>query len=177
MVGALTLIVGAIMLAVGSYRALIQPAQRPLTTDRDEVVTDFFAISLADADGRRHAFSAWRGNIVVVNFWATWCPPCRDEMPVFSRLQDRYAAQGVQFLGIALDAADAVRAYSQQHRIAYPLLIGGSTGVDLVQRFGNRTLGVPYTVLIDREGEVHAVHAGPLAEHELDDLLRATLRH
>ncbi len=102
----------------------------------EQAVAHFFAGSLADVDGQAHLFSAWRGKTLVVNFWATWCPPCREELPTFSRLQDRYGKQGVQFVGIALDVADSVRAFARQHPVSYPLLIGGSIGVELARQIG-----------------------------------------
>jgi len=140
-------------------------------------VGQLFASRLDDAGGRPQPFSQWQGKTLVVNFWATWCPPCREEMPAFSRLQVRYAAKGVQFVGIALDSAESVEAFAERQAISYPLLIGGSQAVDLAQQFGNTTLSLPYTVLISPAKELSLVRLGPLSEAELERFLaRATSR-
>ena len=141
----------------------------------EQAVAHFFAGSLADVDGQPRPFSAWRGKTLVVNFWATWCPPCREELPSFSRLQNLYTKQGVQFVGIALDVADSVRAFAGQHPVSYPLLIGGSTGVELARQFGNASLSLPYTVIITPAGALRVLRLGPLSEGELDRILRELL--
>jgi len=137
-----------------------------------DVVAHFFASTLEDESGVPQALSQWRGKTLVVNFWATWCPPCREEMPAFSRLQQIYTAKGVQFVGIALDSADSVRAFSERFPMSYPLLIGAAKGVELAGQFGNSTLSLPYTVVLDREGAGRLLRLGPLSEDELDDFLR-----
>ena len=133
-----------------------------------EAVGRLFASSLDDLTGTAQPFSRWQGKTLVVNFWATWCPPCREEMPAFSRLQDKYAAQGVQFVGIALDSAEPVRAFAEAHPVSYPLLIGGAAGIDLARQLGNGNLSLPYTLLITPQRELRLAHLGPLSEQELD---------
>jgi len=112
--------------------------------------------------------------IVIVNFWATWCPPCREEMPAFSRLQERYAAQGVQFVGIALDSVENVRTYHALSPVSYPLLIGGPEGGALARDLGNKSLSLPYTVVINPQGEVRLMQMGALAESDLERILART---
>lgn len=175
-VGLLTLILGAIAGIVTARREQAGSTLRATATTHEQAVAQFFASNLPDVDGRSRPFSAWQGQTLVINFWATWCPPCRDEMPAFSRLHDLYAARGVQFVGIALDAADHVRAYARQYPVSYPLLIGGATGVDLARQFGNDHLGLPYTVLITRQREAHVLRAGSLSESELNLILQETLK-
>ena len=175
-VGLLTLILSAIVVIVAARRENARPTLRSTSTTHEQAVAQFFAGNLPDVDGQTRPFSAWQGQTLVINFWATWCPPCRDEMPAFSRLHQLYAAQGVQFVGIALDAADRVRAYARQYPVSYPLLIGGSTGVDLARLFGNDRLGLPYTVLITRQREARVLRAGPLSENELNLILQETLK-
>jgi thiol-disulfide isomerase/thioredoxin len=150
----------------GSKRSGTSAPASPAVTA--EAVANLFASSLEDVVGKPQPFSPWQGKTLVVNFWATWCPPCREEMPAFSRLQDRHAARGVQFVGIALDTADNVRAFAAAHPVNYPLLIGGAAGVDLARQFGNARLALPYTLLIAPDGDLRLVRLGPVSESELD---------
>ncbi|WP_313954266.1 TlpA disulfide reductase family protein [Accumulibacter sp.] len=146
--------------------------QQSSPTPDAAVIARFFASSLDDVDGKPFPFAQWQGKTLVVNFWATWCPPCREEMPAFSRLQSLYSAKGVQFVGIALDSAESVRSFSERYPVNYPLLIGGSRGVDLAQQFGNSNLGLPYTVILGPGREVRLLQLGPLSESELDRFLQ-----
>jgi thiol-disulfide isomerase/thioredoxin len=137
-----------------------------------EAITSFLATRMNDADGKEQAFAQWRGKTLVINFWATWCSPCQEEMPEFSRLHEKYAANGVQFVGIALDTSDNVSNFSKQHPVAYPLLVAGAEGADVMGRLGNSRLALPYTIVVDRRGEVQAARLGRVPERELDALLQ-----
>lgn len=138
-----------------------------------EAVDQLFATRLDDSAGKMQALAQWQGKTLVVNFWATWCPPCRDEMPAFSRLQDKYAANGVQFVGIALDDPDSVRDYARQFPGSYPLLIGGGSGAELARQLGNPRLALPYTLILAPSGEPRFARLGALSETELDKRLAA----
>lgn len=134
------------------------------------------ALNLADANGQPMPFSAWRGKLQVVNFWATWCPPCREEMPAFSRLAEKYRDRGVQFVGISIDNADNVRRYLQEEKIAYPLLIGGSDAIQLSADLGNAAQAMPFTVIFSPDGKIVERKLGTYKEEELDAILLARLR-
>jgi len=95
---------------VGSHRAGTTPRMAPVA--KAQALANLYASRFEDVDGKPYSFSDWQGKTLVVNFWASWCPPCREEMPAFSRLQNRYAVRGVQFVGIALDATESVRAFA-----------------------------------------------------------------
>lgn len=135
-----------------------------------------FAVKLPDLQGREQALAQWRGKTLVVNFWAAWCPPCRDEMPAFSRLQSAYADRGVQFVGIALDTADNVKSFTKSTRVSYPLLLAGEGGADLARAIGNRTVALPYTLIIDADGTARSSRLGYLAEDDLETLLEQSLK-
>jgi len=158
---------------VGSHRAGTSPQTAPVA--KAQALANLYASRLEDVDGKPYSFSAWKGKTLVVNFWATWCPPCREEMPAFSRLQNRYALRGVQFVGIALDTTESVRAFAGQYPVSYPLLVSGSAGVELARQLGNASLSLPYTLVVSPGGDVPLDHLGPLAEHDLDLVLRTTL--
>lgn len=133
-----------------------------------------FATSMTDVNGKPQVLAQWQGKTLVVNFWAAWCPPCREEMPGFSRLQGKYAANGVQFVGIALDSAENVKEFSRQFPVVYPFLLGGAEGWELLAQLGNPRLALPFTLLITPSGEVRFARLGALSERELDAQLQIT---
>lgn len=134
-------------------------------------VASLFALKLPDTAGHTQALEQWRDRTLVVNYWATWCIPCREEMPAFSRLHEHYAPRGVQFVGIAADSADKVQAFARQTPVSYPLLVGGDDVIKLTRDFGNAPLAVPFTVVVDREGGVRAAVLGRVREEALIELL------
>ena len=136
-----------------------------------EAISRFFAARLNDTQGRPQAIAQWQGQVLVVNFWATWCPPCREEMPALARLQTKYAAKNVRFVGISLDTADNVVKYETQNPVGYPLLIASEEGPELTRQLGNSRLALPYTVVLGRGGDVQMTTLGRVSEAELDALL------
>ena len=128
-----------------------------------------------DQDGEHRRMAHWDGALVVVNFWATWCPPCLEEVPVFVSLQSRYGARGVQFVGLALDDFEAVRDYARRVGLNYPTAAGDAPVLDLMQRFGNASQVLPFTALVSSGGEVVDRYAGPLARETLEKRLVALL--
>lgn len=135
-------------------------------------VPDF---SLPDLSGREVPSSTWAGGILVINYWASWCPPCLREMPMLIRAQEALAPQGVQFVGIAIDRAEDARAFVAQYPVNYPVLIGNPEAVELSRRLGNRLQGLPFTVIFDRRGRRVFSHHGELEAEELKASLDALL--
>ena len=133
--------------------------------------TALLGVSLPDPEGNEQALAQWKGKVLVVNFWATWCAPCREEMPMFMRVQQARGPGGVQFVGIAVDSADKVRAYADELKLNYPTLIGGFGAMELSKTFGNTIMALPFTVIVDREGRVAHTQLGPLKEPQLDAIL------
>jgi thiol-disulfide isomerase/thioredoxin len=137
----------------------------------DGALARLFATRMTDSDGKTQAIAQWQGKTLVINFWASWCPPCREEIPAFSRLQTKYAASGVQFVGIALDTADNVRDFLKHQPVSYPQLIADAEGSELTRQLGNTRLALPYTVVLGPAGEVRLVRLGRVSEQELDSLM------
>ncbi|HEU0204150.1 MAG TPA: TlpA disulfide reductase family protein [Burkholderiaceae bacterium] len=135
-----------------------------------------FALTLPDADGRAQALAQWRGNVLVVNFWATWCAPCVEEMPDLNRVRQAYAARGVEVIGLALDQPDKVREFRDQHGLALPLLVAGMAGSDIARQLGNPAGILPYTVLVSPTGEVTQRRLGQIRPAELRRWLDAQLQ-
>lgn len=130
--------------------------------------------SMLDLAGETRSSSEWQGKVVLLNFWATWCPPCIEEIPELIELQDSYAAQGLQIVGVAVDDEAAVRAFAAGMGFNYPILPGETDAIELSQRYGNRQGVLPYSVFIDREGKIIEKIQGALsmqrAKHILDQL-------
>jgi thiol-disulfide isomerase/thioredoxin len=123
--------------------------------------------SFSDPAGKPQTLSPWRGKVLVVNFWATWCKPCRKEIPELIKIQHKYASNGVQFVGIALDDVAKVRDYAKEMHIDYVLLIGGIETLGMSRDLGNGAEVLPFTVVLDRAGKVAYAHAGALTEASL----------
>jgi len=139
--------------------------------DNSAAVKQLLALTLPDSKDRSQSLSQWQGKIRVVNFWATWCAPCREEMPAFSRLQQKFKDKGVQFIGIAFDNADKVRQFSIETPVSYPLLMGSTGLLPLTAELGNPSGGLPFTVLIDRKGNLLETRLGVWKESAFDAVL------
>lgn len=131
-----------------------------------------FETVLADLKGQTQSLGQWRGKVLVVNYWATWCQPCREEMPGFSRLHDKYRNQGVQFVGISIDTADKIVEFQATTPVSYPLLIGDIGVMENSAKLGNARQALPFTAVFDRQGRLVATKLGRLAEADLDRQLQ-----
>jgi peroxiredoxin len=129
------------------------------------------ALSLPDTHGTLQPLAQWRGKVLVVNFWATWCVPCRQEMPEFVRAQRELGPRGVQFVGIAVDQADKVDQFAKELNLNYPALVGGYEAVDVSKPLGNSLLALPFTVILARDGHVAHTQLGPLKPEQLHSIL------
>lgn len=134
-----------------------------------------FNLALPDPAGKEQRIDQWRGKVVVVNFWATWCAPCREEMPEFIRAQKEHGDKGLQFVGIAVDQADKVQQYVQEIGLNYPALIGGFGAMELSKTLGNELMALPFTVVLDRKGSIAHTQLGVLKPDKLASLVKSLL--
>jgi thiol-disulfide isomerase/thioredoxin len=130
--------------------------------------------SLTDLDGKMRNVSEWDNKILVVNFWATWCPPCIQEMPLLVEIQQDYGEIGLQIIGIAVDEHEAVKQFVEENYINYPILEGDDV-IDISKSFGNRLGVLPFTAVVDRNGNVVERHVGDLNLREVKEKILSLL--
>jgi len=133
-----------------------------------EVLPDF---KLADLDGRMTPIAQWRGQSLMINFWATWCAPCRREIPLLQALHAERSGHGTSVLGIAVDYPDKVREFRDRYKIAYPLLVGEQDALDLASALGVASPAFPFTVFTDRRGQIVTLYLGELKRPQADTIL------
>jgi thiol-disulfide isomerase/thioredoxin len=123
--------------------------------------------TLGSSEGERISAAEFDGKVVLVNFWATWCAPCREEMPMLAELHGELAGSGFEVVGIALDEVAQARDIATELGIDYPILVGSTDVMTVSQLYGNRSGTLPYSVLLDREGVIRWAYLGELKEAEL----------
>jgi len=132
-------------------------------------------LDLPDPEGNPHRLSEWDGRIVLVNFWATWCGPCRDEMPLLDRVGSVWAEKGLQVVGVAIDDADAVRDFLKNNPVRYQILVDSAGDPDPSLLFGDTRGVLPYSVLIDRDGKLVDRRMGSFSQASLTAWLQPHL--
>jgi thiol-disulfide isomerase/thioredoxin len=172
-------ITAAIALAAGIAaflvsRALLGPEPAPPAPLQPAVIPEVRPdVTLADRDGERRSLSEWNGKPLVINFWATWCAPCRREIPMLNALARDKAAEGVTVIGIAIDFHEEVLKFLETTPIDYPVLIGEQDGMEAARAFGMESIGLPFTAFTDREGRIATIHVGELHRPQADFILSA----
>ncbi len=131
--------------------------------------------TLPDVEGKPRSISEWDGKVLLVNFWATWCPPCRKEMPGFIELRDQYHDKGFEIVGVAIDEAGAVGNFVDGMGVSYPVVVGQTDATEVTRQYGNRLGALPFSVLIDRKGIVRYTRAGELRKDVLEGLIQKYL--
>jgi peroxiredoxin len=168
----LALVAGGAAAALGAWLSARRLAPAPVA---EQAVEALFAQTLPDADGTPQPLAQWRGKLLVVNFWATWCPPCVEEMPDLQAVRDAYRDRGVEIVGIGIDNADKIRSFRDRMNLRLPLLVAGAGGSQMGQALGNVAGALPYTALIDRRGRVVQRKLGQIKPAELRLWLDAQL--
>jgi len=160
-----------LFVAVGVYVALHGRGRivRGPTAQQHSIAPDF---SLPQLNGQFLQLSAYRGKVVLLDFWATWCTPCREEIPHLVELQNKYRDRGLEIIGVSMDdSPDPVREFYQRFQMNYPVVMGNA---DIGERYGG-VLGLPIAFIIDRDGRIYAKHIGATEASVLEQDVRTVL--
>jgi thiol-disulfide isomerase/thioredoxin len=169
----LALMAGALFYAARipvEVEAPAQPEPAPL-----EVVSHP-SFALPDVGGDAREFSEWAGSHRLLNFWATWCAPCRREIPLLKEFQAQHGEDGFQVLGIAVDYPEEVASYAEEAAFNYPVLIGQQEAMAVAEGSGIEFIGMPFTMFVTRDGEYVGAYIGELHQSHLDDVVSILTR-
>ena len=147
------------------------PARAEMNTRIDATAGAIYTAQFAEADGKEHRLGEWQHKLLVINFWATWCGPCKEEMPILARLQEKYAANNVQIVGIAVDSRVNVSNFAKKFHAGYPLLPDEAGAIEFSKRLGNRLGLLPFTVVLKPGGEPVFTRLGVVTEAEMIALI------
>lgn len=163
----------AVALAAFAVGGLAWWWTRPLPAVSEPAIAGaaLYAASFRDSSGQPRSLGELQGKVLVLNFWATWCAPCREEMPAFERAHRRWREKGVAFVGISDEPPELLARFGRELGITYALWSGGEAAGELSRRLGNRLAVLPFTALVDPRGRVVGAKVGPYTERELEKVL------
>jgi thiol-disulfide isomerase/thioredoxin len=162
--------------AVAAGAALAGGVVGALVLQSRSGTADLLGSSFPDLAGQARRLTEWRGKALLVNFWATWCAPCREEIPLLNAAQQQHGSRGLQVVGIGIDTAANIHEFTKTTAIGYPILLADATALDLMRKLGNRAGGLPFTVLVDRRGRLAERKLGAYSASGLQSALADLLR-
>jgi thiol-disulfide isomerase/thioredoxin len=168
----IALMAGALFYAARLPVQAPEPPEGPepeLTADAAAPVYPAFA--LPDLEGNQRDFLEWKGKHTLLNFWATWCAPCRREIPLLNAFQDEHGPDGIQVIGIAVDFPDMVASYAEATEFNYPILVGQEDAMAVAETSGIEFVGLPFTMIVAADGELLNAHIGEIVEADLDHIV------
>ena len=166
------LLIGILCVTIGIYIGNKQTKPVPA---KNAAVQQLTSLSLTDAQGKLQRLSQWRGKFLLVNFWATWCAPCVQEMPELSELQKNLSQSNIQLIGLGIDSPSNIVEFAQKYQISYPLFAAGMEVTELSRQLGNQAGGLPFTVLISPDGILLKSYLGRLNIVQLrSDIIKLT---
>ncbi len=143
-----------------------QPADEATQVEATHVAFD-----LDGLDGNKRQFSEWDGKHRIVNFWATWCAPCRREIPLLKAFQEQHGADDFQVIGIAVEFPEPVIAYAEEIQFNYPILVGEQDAMAVAESSGISFIGLPFTMIVAKDGTLVGAHMGEIHQQHLDDIV------
>jgi len=143
----------------------IESANASLATGDDKIL-----FQLMDVNGDLRQSSEWDGKARLINFWATWCAPCRREIPLLIATQEKFAADNLQIIGIAVDFPDEVAAYAEEAEFNYPILVGQEDAMAVAESSGIEFIGLPFTMVVSPAGDLIKTHVGEIVADHIDKI-------
>jgi thiol-disulfide isomerase/thioredoxin len=160
-----------ILSGVGLAAAVAGGVAGSLALQSRSGAAELLAARFSDLDGKPRRLLDWKGRGLLCNFWATWCAPCREEVPLLVAARRSLPKDGPEIVGIGIDSAEKIREFAAIFKIDYPLLVGDASALSVLRSLGNRGGGLPYTVALDRHGALVERRVGALTEAELRQVL------
>ena len=170
-------LVGLLISGIATYRLQSQSQKESVPPEPISAATAAAPVStnidfaLADLNGDMRQLSEWNGKGRLVNFWATWCAPCRREIPLLIKTQEAYGADGVQVIGIAVDFPEQVAAYAEEAQFNYPILVGQEDAMAAAEASGIDFIGMPFTMVLAPNGELLKTHIGEIVEVHIEHIV------
>ena len=171
----LLLAIGLVSMLAGALLFNLLQSDPPQLPSASETAVELHSIPLTDLEGEQTRFADWEANILIVNFWAPWCAPCRREVPTLIEFHRDYAQRGVRVLGIAYDNEPQVSRFAADYQINYPLFLAGNRAAMYNAAFGNLSGSLPFTALLDQNHRILFQHNGELTARQLREQLEALL--
>ena len=164
----------------GLQRAWINHQNQNLTPELPEQQASVVGqprpdFALQDIEGQMRNINEWDGKVLLVNFWATWCPPCKKEIPAFMELQDLYADKGFQIIGVAIDNEQDVKDFADTMGINYPIMAAELAAMEISRRYGNRINALPFSAFVNRDGTITHVKAGEISREDTETIIQSLL--
>lgn len=161
---------------VGLAAAVAGAVLGPVALQSRSGASTLLSTVFPDIAGQPRRLREWSGKVAVCNFWATWCVPCREEIPLLIALYEKHRDQGLDVVGIGVDKLPKIVEFAANLKITYPLLVGDARALDLMHSLGNEAGALPYTVVLDKQGTVAYRKLGAFRQGELDAILAPLLR-
>jgi thiol-disulfide isomerase/thioredoxin len=148
----------------------------PLALQSQSGASELLGAAFPDLSGTPRRLSEWHGTVTLVNFWATWCEPCRDEIPLLLKIREKHSGRGFEVVGIGIDNAAKMQQFAEMLRVSYPLLVGNWGHLALLDHLGDPQGALPFSVVLTRSGAVAYRKLGALREPEVEGVLPALLQ-
>ena len=165
------MVLGAVGVAAGLTGAIVGALGLQSRTGAAELLS----AALPDLSGKVRTLREWQGRVVLANFWATWCAPCLEEMPLLSSFGSEMGPKGLQVVGIGIDQAAKISDFAGKHKITYPLLVGDAGTIGLMRKLGNSGGGLPFSCILGRDGALAHIKLGTFSRPELTQVLAPLL--